>query len=59
MCGTASTNTAPDGVSKYQEAVYPDGLADAIRKEVEHEVAYRPVETDGAAVAARTLAGLL
>ena len=44
---------------EYQEAVYQDGLADAIRKEVEHEVAYRPVETDGAAVAARMLAELI
>ena len=43
----------------YAEAVDPDALADAILKEVDHEVAYRPVETDGAANAARLLAELL
>jgi pimeloyl-ACP methyl ester carboxylesterase/predicted glycosyltransferase len=43
----------------YAEAVDPDALADAILKEVDHEVAYRPVETDGAANAARMLAELL
>ncbi len=43
----------------YSEAVDPDALADAILKEVDHEVAYRPVETDGAATAARMLAELL
>ncbi|HEX2706193.1 MAG TPA: alpha/beta fold hydrolase [Candidatus Lustribacter sp.] len=43
----------------YEEAVDPDALADAILKEVDHKVAYRPVETDGAAVAARMLAELL
>ncbi len=43
----------------YAEAVDPDALVDAIVKEVDHEVSYRPVETDGAAVAARTLADLL
>ncbi|HET6628000.1 MAG TPA: alpha/beta fold hydrolase [Nocardioidaceae bacterium] len=43
----------------YAEAVDPDGLADAIIKEVDHETAYRPVESDGAAVAARMLAELV
>jgi pimeloyl-ACP methyl ester carboxylesterase/predicted glycosyltransferase len=43
----------------YTEAVDPDGLADAIVKEVGREVSYRPVESDGAAVAARMLAELL
>jgi predicted glycosyltransferase len=43
----------------YREAVDPDGLADAIVKEVGHEVSYRPVESDGAAVAAGMLADLL
>ncbi len=43
----------------YAEAVDPDGLADAVLKEVGREVCYRPVESDGAAVAARMLAELL
>ena len=43
----------------YEEAVDPDALAEAIVKEVGHEVSYRPVETDGAAVAARLLSDLL
>jgi predicted glycosyltransferase len=43
----------------YEEAADPDALADAILKEVGHEVAYRPVETDGAARAAALLAELL
>ena len=43
----------------YEQAVDPDALAEAIVKEVDHEVSYRPVETDGAAVAARMLAELL
>ena len=43
----------------YAEAVDPDGLADAIVKEIDREVSYRPIETDGAAVAAGMLAQLL
>ncbi len=43
----------------YDEAADPDALADAIVKEIDREVSYRPVETDGAAVAARMLADLL
>jgi pimeloyl-ACP methyl ester carboxylesterase/predicted glycosyltransferase len=43
----------------YAEAADPDGLADAILKEVDHEACYRPVESDGAAVAGRMLAELL
>jgi pimeloyl-ACP methyl ester carboxylesterase/predicted glycosyltransferase len=43
----------------YEQAVDPDGLADAIVEEIDHEVSYRPVETDGAMVAARMLAELL
>jgi predicted glycosyltransferase len=43
----------------YEQAVDPDGLADAIVEEIDHEVSYRPVETDGALVAARMLAELL
>ncbi len=43
----------------YQNATDPDALADAIVKEIDHRVSYRPVETDGAAVAARMLADLL
>ena len=43
----------------YEEAIDPDTLADAIVNEVDHEVAYRPVETDGAAVAAGMLSELL
>ncbi len=44
---------------EYEQAVDPDALADAIVREINHEVSYRPVETDGAAVAARMLADLL
>jgi len=43
----------------YEEAVDPDALADAIVKEIDRDVAYRPVETDGAAVAASLLAELI
>jgi UDP-N-acetylglucosamine:LPS N-acetylglucosamine transferase len=44
---------------EYEQASDPDFLADAIVTELEHEVSYRPVEADGAAVAARMLAELL
>ncbi len=43
----------------YEEALDPDGLADVIVAEVGREVDYLPVESDGAAVAARMLAELL
>jgi pimeloyl-ACP methyl ester carboxylesterase/predicted glycosyltransferase len=43
----------------YDEAADPDALADAIVNEVGRKVAYQPVETDGAAKAARMLADLL
>ncbi|WP_235843479.1 alpha/beta fold hydrolase [Cellulomonas algicola] len=43
----------------YEEAIDPDGLAEAIAKEASREVAYRPVETDGAARAADLLADLV
>ena len=43
----------------YAEALDPDGLAEAVAKEVAREVAYRPVETDGAARAAAMLAALV
>jgi pimeloyl-ACP methyl ester carboxylesterase/predicted glycosyltransferase len=43
----------------YEAAVDPDRLAATILEEVGREVAYRPVETDGAAVAARMLSDLL
>jgi predicted glycosyltransferase len=43
----------------YEAAVDPDALAEAIGKEVTRAVAYRPVETDGAARAAALLADLL
>ena len=43
----------------YNEAVDPDALADAIVKEIDRKVDYRPVESDGAAVAAGMLAELL
>jgi pimeloyl-ACP methyl ester carboxylesterase/predicted glycosyltransferase len=43
----------------YSEAAEPEVLAAAIAKELGNEVAYRPVETDGAAQAARLLADLL
>jgi len=43
----------------YEEAVDPEALAEAVVKEAAREVAYRAVETDGAAVAARMLADLL
>lgn len=43
----------------YEDALDPDGLAEAIAKEVGREVAYRPVETDGAARAADLLADLV
>ncbi len=43
----------------YEEAVDPDALADAIVREVGRKVAYKAVESDGAARAARMLADLL
>ncbi len=43
----------------YEEACDPDALAVAIAKELTREVAYRPVETDGAARAAAMLADLV
>jgi pimeloyl-ACP methyl ester carboxylesterase/predicted glycosyltransferase len=44
---------------EYAQASDPDVLAEAIAKEVTREVAYRPVETDGAARAAAMLADVL
>ena len=43
----------------YAEAVEPERLAEVIAAEVGRPVAYRPVETDGAARAARLLAELV
>jgi pimeloyl-ACP methyl ester carboxylesterase/predicted glycosyltransferase len=43
----------------FEEAMQPDALAEAMAKEVNHAVTYRPVETDGAARAADLLAQLL
>ncbi len=43
----------------YEEACDPDALAAAVVAELDREVAYRPVETDGAARAATILAELL
>jgi pimeloyl-ACP methyl ester carboxylesterase/predicted glycosyltransferase len=43
----------------YEQAVDAEGLADAICKEAVREVAYRPVETDGARRAAAMLAELV
>ena len=43
----------------YEQASDPDALAEAIAKELTREISYRPVETDGAARAARLLADLL
>ncbi len=43
----------------YEEVLDPDALTEAIIKEIDREVRYRPVETDGAAVAAAMLADLL
>jgi predicted glycosyltransferase len=43
----------------YDEASDPDALAEAIAKELERDVSYRPVETDGAARAGAMLAELL
>ncbi|CAM5792118.1 glycosyltransferase [Cellulomonas persica] len=43
----------------YTDALDPGGLAEAIAKELAREVAYRPVETDGAERAARLLAELV
>jgi pimeloyl-ACP methyl ester carboxylesterase/predicted glycosyltransferase len=43
----------------YEDAMDPHALADVIAKEVTREVAYRPVETDGARRAAALLADLL
>lgn len=43
----------------YEDALDPDGLAEAVAKEAGREVAYRPVETDGAARAAAMLASLV
>ncbi|WP_142025343.1 alpha/beta hydrolase [Blastococcus colisei] len=44
---------------EYPAAVDPGALAEAIAKELTREIAYRPVETDGAARAAALLAELL
>ena len=43
----------------YEEVTDPHTLAAAIAEEIERKVAYRPVETDGAARAAALLADLL
>ena len=43
----------------YAAALDPDGLAETIVKELDRDVTYRAVETDGAARAARLLADLL
>ncbi len=43
----------------YEDAVDPDGLAEAIVKEASRDVRYRPVATDGAARAAAMLADLV
>jgi predicted glycosyltransferase len=43
----------------WSEALDPEGLAEVVAKEVTREIAYRPVETDGAARAAALLADLL
>jgi predicted glycosyltransferase len=43
----------------YESAMDPEAFAAAVVKELEHEVAYRDVETDGAALTARLLAELL
>lgn len=43
----------------YEEILEPDALAAAIAEEIQREVAYRPVETTGAARAAALLAELL
>jgi hypothetical protein len=45
--------------AEYAEAADPDGLAELIAAELGRHVEYRPVETDGAARAARLLAELL
>ncbi|GAB3599342.1 hypothetical protein GCM10027446_31100 [Angustibacter peucedani] len=42
----------------YEDAVDPEALAEAIAKEARREVAYQPVESDGAARAAALLADL-
>jgi hypothetical protein len=39
----------------YQEVTEPELLASAIAEEIQREVGYRPVETDGAARAADLL----
>jgi hypothetical protein len=41
------------------EAATPDAITGAIAEEIGREVDYRPVETDGAAVAAAKIAELL
>jgi pimeloyl-ACP methyl ester carboxylesterase/predicted glycosyltransferase len=43
----------------YPDALDPDGLAEAVMQEIGRDVAYRPVETDGAERAARMLAELV
>jgi UDP-N-acetylglucosamine:LPS N-acetylglucosamine transferase len=43
----------------WSEALDPEGLAEVVAKEVTREIAYRPVETNGAARAAALLADLL
>lgn len=43
----------------WTQALDPDALAEAIGKELGREIAYRPVETDGAARAAALLADLV
>lgn len=41
------------------DEISPDSLAEAIAAEIGRDVAYRPVDTDGAARAAKLLAGLI
>jgi pimeloyl-ACP methyl ester carboxylesterase/predicted glycosyltransferase len=44
---------------QFEEACDPDQLAEAVVQELQHHASYRPVESDGAPVAARMLAELL
>ena len=59
MSRTASSSTAPAAASTTSRPSNLDALAEAIVQEIAHEVSYRPVEADGAAVAGRMLAELL
>jgi hypothetical protein len=56
---TAAARAVPRGRRLQYAATDPEQLAEAIAAEIDRELDYRPVESDGAARAASLLAELL